>query len=97
MKTFLDKPNLSPPNEQGYQFGIDESLTDYAHKEVVQDKNSSLPPIKATVVQVWKDDKMVSRILIDEETNNVLEDMPGFEAMAVAIDKYKLIASMERQ
>ena len=93
MGTFLDKPKLSEPNEMGFQFGIDEELTNYAHREVVQTATKSLPAVKITVLQVWKDDKLVSRLLVDEKTNKPIEERADFEAAAVAIDKYRLILS----
>ena len=52
---FLDKPKLSEPNELGFQFGINESLTEYAHKKQPQWGGSSLPSVKITVLEVWKD------------------------------------------
>ena len=90
----FDKPKLSEPNEMGFQFGVDDSLTEYAHKEVVQTATKSLPPVGITVLQVWKDDQLVTRILVDEKTNQPLEEAAGFEAAAVAIDKYKLLKDM---
>ena len=94
MTPSFDKPKLSEPNEAGYQFGIDKSLTDYAHKEVIQSATTSLPPVKITVLQVWKDDKHITNLLVDEKTNKVLQECHGFEATAVAIDKFKLIKQM---
>lgn len=88
--SFFDKPKLSEPNEMGFQFGINESLTEYAHKEQFNCGNV-LPPIRLTVLEVWKDDKHVSNILVDEETNQPIDESNGYEATAVCIDKHKLI------
>ena len=90
----MSAPKLSKPNEQGFQFGINRSLTDYAHKEIVQSATTSLPPIKVTVLEVWKDGRRISFLLIDEETNQPIDEASGFEAAAVAIDKHKLLAKM---
>lgn len=90
MFTFIDKKNLSDPNELGYQFGINSSLTEYAHKEQ-NNWGNILPAVDITVLEVWKDDKFITFLLIDEKTNTELQDTNGFEAAAVAIDKYKLI------
>lgn len=90
MFTFIDKKNLSDPNELGYQFGINSSLTEYAHKEQ-NNWGNILPAVDITVLEVWKDDKFITFLLIDEKTNTELQDTNGFEAAAVALDKYKLI------
>lgn len=89
MFTFIDKKNLSDPNELGYQFGINSSLTEYAHKEQ-NNWDNILPAVDITVLEVWKDDKFITFLLIDEKTNKELQDTNGFEAAAVALDKYKL-------
>ena len=85
----FDKPKLSEPNEQGYQFGINDSLTEYAHKEQ-NNWGNILPPIDVTVLEVWKNDKRISFLLVDEKTNTEIDEAFGFEAAAVALDKYKL-------
>lgn len=86
----FEKVKLSEPNEMGYQFGIDYSLTEYAHKTQYNGGNE-LPSIGVTVLQVWKDDKCVAYLLIDEKTNKAIDEQQGYEAAAVAIDKHKLI------
>lgn len=86
----FDKPKLSEPNEIGYQFGIDTSLTDYAHNEQ-ENSGNPLPAVNISVLQVWKDDKLVAYLLIDERNNIAIDESIGYEAAAVAIDKYKLI------
>jgi len=93
--SFLNKPVLSEPNEKGYQFGICKDLTEYAHKEQVQSAYSSLPPVNITVIEVWKDDKCISYLLMDEKTNQPLKESLGYEAAAVDIDAYKLIKQGE--
>ena len=92
---FLDKPKLSEPNELGFQFGINESLTEYAHKEQPQWGGSSLPSVKITVLEVWKDDKKISYLLVDEDTNEPIKKAEGYEATAVAIDMFKAIKQSE--
>ena len=74
----MDKPKLSPPNEKGFQFGINDNLTKYAHKF----------GLKITTLEVWKDDRLVSFLLVDEETNEPMKDCQGLEAAACAIDAY---------
>ena len=86
----FDKPKLSEPNEIGYQFGIDTFLTDYAHKEQ-ENSGNLLPAVDIGVLQVWKDDKLIAYLLIDEENNIAIDESIGYEAALVAIDKYKLI------
>lgn len=92
---FFDKPKLSEPNEIGFQFGINKSLTEYAHKEVAQDAYNLLPAVDITVLEVWKDDKCVSYLLVKDGTNEPVDDQQGYEAAAVAIDKFRLIAQAE--
>ena len=91
----FEKPKLSEPNELGFQFGIDESLTKYAHDEQPQWGGSSLPGVKITVLEVWKDDKKISYLLIDEDTNEPIKEAQGYESAAVAIDMFKAIKQSE--
>ena len=87
----FDKPKkLSEPNEMGFQFGINESLTDYAHKEQAQWGHSPLPAVDITVLEVWKDDERQSYLLVDEKTNQPVKEANGYEACAAAIDFFKL-------
>ena len=74
----MDKPKLSPPNEKGFQFGINHTLTKYAHGY----------KLKITTLEVYKEDKLVSFLLVDEETNEPIKDCQGIEAAACAIDAY---------
>ena len=92
---FFDKPKLTEPNEMGYQFGKNESLTKYAHQEQLQWGGSSLPPVNITVLEVWKDDKRVAYLLVDEKTNAAIDEQSGYEAAAVAIDKFKALKISE--
>ena len=92
---FFDKPKLTPPNQQGYQFGKNESLTEYAHKEQPQWGGSSLPSVNITVLEVWKDDKREAYLLVDEKTNAAIDEQHGYEAAAVAIDKFKALKVFE--
>ena len=87
---FTGKTKLSEPNEMGYQFGINKSLTEWAHNEQ-NNWGNILPGIKVTVLEVWKDGNLVSFLLVDEETNQAIDEAAGYEAAAVAIDKHKLI------
>lgn len=93
---FFEKPKLTPPNQQGYQFGKNESLTEYAHQEQLQWGGNSLPPVGITVLEVWKDDKREAYLLIDEKTNEAIDEQHGYEAAAVAIDKFKLLKVSEK-
>lgn len=92
--SLLNKPKLTPPNEQGFQFGIDDSLTEYAQKSQFNGGNE-LPAIPYHVLQVWKDDKLVSRLIVDDNTNEPVADMPGFEAIAARLDVMKLATKMK--
>ena len=74
----MDKPKLSPPNEKGFQFGINDNLTKYEHGF----------DLKITALEVWKDDRIVTMLLVDEETNEPLKDCQDIESAACAIDMY---------
>ena len=87
----FDKPKLSEPNELGFQFGVNEDLTKWAHDEQ-NNWGNIMPPVKITVLEVWKDDVRQAYLLMDEETNQPLQDCNDYEAAAVAIDKYKLVS-----
>lgn len=91
----LDKPKLSEPNEQGFQFGINEALTKYAHDKQPQWGTSVLPSVNITVLEVWKDDRRVAYLLVDEKTNRPIKEASGYEACACAIDAFKVIKQME--
>ena len=95
MFTLTDKKNLSKPNELGYQFGINTSLTEYAHKEQ-NNWGNILPPVKISVLEVWKNDIFETFLLVDEETNKELEAQNGFEEAAVAIDRWKLLEKSKK-
>lgn len=86
---------LSEPNELGYQFGINKSLTDWAHQEQ-NNWGNIMPPVDITVLEVWKDKKLETYLLVDEKTNNPIDEAQGYEAAAVAIDKWKLIKKTEK-
>ena len=94
---FFDKPKLTEPNEMGYQFGKNESLTDYAHQKQWQTAEKFLPPVGITVLEVWKDDKREAYLLIDEKTNAAIDEQYGYEAAAVAIDKFKFLKQSENE
>ena len=90
MFNFTEKKNLSEPNDLGYQFGINTSLTEYAHKEQ-NSWGNILPSIKVSVLEVWKDDKFQTFLLVDEKTNKEIDEAVDFESAAVCIDKWKLV------
>ena len=91
----FEKPKLSEPNEMGFQFGINESLTKYAHDEQPQWGGSSLPGVGITVMEVWKDDCRISYLLVDEKTNEPVKEAQGYEAAAVVIDMFKALKQSE--
>lgn len=93
----FDKPKkLSEPNEMGFQFGVNESLTEYAHKEQPQWGGEPMPSVGITVLEVWKDDERVSYLLVDEKTNQPMKESNGYEACAAAIDAFKLSKKMNK-
>jgi len=85
------KNKLSEPNEQGYQFKVNEALTEYAHKKQYQTADRYLPSLKVTVLEAWKEGKLEAYLLVDEETNKAVDEAFGFEAAACSLDKYKLL------
>lgn len=94
MSLFGKPKNLSKPNELGYQFGIAEDLTEYAHREQ-NNWGNILPSIKITVYEIWKDDHRDGWMLIDEETGSPLKDYTDYESCAVGIDQYKVAAKLK--
>ena len=91
----LEKTKLSEPNELGYQFGINKSLTDWAHQEQ-NNFGNIMPSVDITVLEVWKDNKLETYLLIDEKKNKEIDEAQGYEAAAVAIDKWKLVKKTEK-
>jgi len=91
---FNGETKLSEPNELGYQFGINKSLTEYAHKTQLNWGNE-LPGVDVTVFEVWKDNKFEAYLLVDEKTNKELKDYTDFESAAVGIDQYKLAKKLK--
>ena len=96
MGTLLDKPQLTPPNEQGYQFGVDEGLTKYAQTEQYNAGNV-LPAINYHVLQVWKDGNLASRLIVDSKTNKPVYDTGSYEAIAAHLDMMKLKIKGEKE
>ena len=93
--SLFDKPKkMSAPNELGYQFGIADDLTEYAHKEQ-HGYGGTMPSVKITVYEIWKNDQREGWMLIDENTSDPLEDYDDYEACCVGIDKYKLAAKFK--
>lgn len=92
----FDKPKLSEPNEMGFQFGINESLTKYAHDEQPNWGNT-LPSLDVTVLEVWKDGNRVSYLLVDEKTNEPIREVGGYEACACALDALKVLKKMDKK
>ena len=86
---FINKSNLTPPNDMGYQFGINDSLTKYAHSEQYNWGNI-LPPVDINVLEVWKDNKFQTFLFVDSKTNKELCDVQGYEAAAAKLDIFKL-------
>lgn len=88
--SLFHKPKLSEPNEMGFQFGIAEDLTKYAHERQEQWGNSHLPSLDITVLEVWKDDRLNAYLFIDEKTNQPVKEVThGYEAAACALDAFK--------
>lgn len=92
----FEKPKLSKPNEMGFQFGVNKLLTEYAHKEQWQTANTRLPSVDITVLEVWKNDKRQTYLIVDEKTNQPIDEAQGYEAAAVCIDKYKFLKQSEK-
>ena len=92
----FDKPKLSEPNEKGFQFGINETLTKYAHDEQVNWGNT-LPSLDVTILEVWKDGNRVSYLLIDEKTNEPIREANGYEACACALDALKALKQLDKK
>ena len=86
---------LSEPNELGYQFGINKSLTEYAHASQPKWGGGDMPSVDITVLEVWKDNKFEAYLLVDEKTNKELKDYTDFESAAVGIDQYKLAKKLK--
>lgn len=87
--SFIDKPELTAPNDKGFQFGVDKSLTEYAQTEQYNAGNV-LPAINYHVLQVWKNDNLITRLIVNSETNEPVKDVAGFEACAAYLDMMKL-------
>ena len=95
MDDFFKKPKLTPPNEQGFQFGIDEGLTEYARSSQYNDGNE-LPAINYHVLRVYKDDSLVSMLVVDSKDNRPVKECKGLEACATYLDMLKLAKKMKR-
>ena len=86
----FDKPKLTEPNEKGFQFGINESLTKYAHEKNVV---ANLPGVDITVLEVWKDDRRVALLFQNKKGEVIDEVTSGFESAACKLDAYKMLAA----
>ena len=87
---FDKKPKLTEPNEMGFQFGINETLTNYAKSEQPQCLGNALPPVDITVLEVLKDDEFKTFLFVDNKTKKELCDVYGLGAAAAKIDIYKI-------
>ena len=87
---FDKKPKLTEPNEMGFQFGINETLTNYAKSEQPQWGGNALPPVDITVLEVWKDNEFTTFLFVDNNTTKELRDVYGLGAAAAKIDIYKI-------
>lgn len=92
----FNKPKLSEPNEMGFQFGINEPLTKYAHDEQ-QNWGNPFPPLDVTVLEVWKDGDRVSYLLVDEKTNEPIREAVGYEACACVLDALKALKQTDKR
>ena len=86
----FDTIELTQPNELGFQFGINESLTEWAHQEQ-NNWGNILPAVDITILEVWKDNERKAYLLIDEKTNEPIDEGFEYEDCAARIDKWKLI------
>ena len=87
---FDKKPKLTEPNEMGFQFGINETLTNYAKSEQPQWGGNALPPVDITVLEVWKDNEFKTFLFVGNKTKKELCDVYGLGAAAAKIDIYKI-------
>lgn len=72
--------------EDGCEWYVDKKTTDYCTEPTVND----LENIDAVCFFVVSDGRLSSRVLIDEETNNVLADENSLEAMSAQIDMMRI-------
>lgn len=73
-------------NPEGFKWYVDKLLTDWCTKHL-----NSFPILNAVVYSVYdKDDKKLSNICIDKDTNNVLIDDGNTESMCIKIDILRL-------
>lgn len=73
----------------GMQFCKNESLTNWAHTEQ-NNWGNKIPAVNITVLEAYKDGKFEAYLLIDEETNEPINEYFEYEACAVGIDILKL-------
>lgn len=79
-------------NEKGFAFEINRDLTKYAQEEQLK-VGFTLPSLGKDIIVLNvfdKGDNLVSQILYDQSSKNIIDEANGIEAMAVCIDKHKL-------
>lgn len=72
--------NLSEPNELGYQFCIDKGLTNYCSEQ----------RLNFHVIQVWRFNELITRILIDSKTGDPIKEEKNIEQIKLIIEMLKI-------
>jgi len=72
-------------NEEGVEWWVDKDTTEWAHREDSQ--GTSLKNIVGFILR--KDEKSLTRVLMDRETNNLVYSSDLLEAVACHIDMLK--------
>ena len=82
-------PNLTPPNEKGYQFAVNKYLTDFA-QTVQENWDIQMPPVDMSVLEVWKNNNFYAYLIVDSKTNEEIDRAFDFDAVIVKLELYKL-------
>ena len=72
-------------NKEGFEWYVDESLSIRA----IREHPLGHPPLSAVCFMIRKDEKFLSRVLMDSETREIVADEPSVEEMATKIDRLR--------
>lgn len=91
-RTKMHDENFSEQDEKGFQFCIDEELTDFCKTEQPSpaDPKVTLPAIPYTVLQVWQWAKFRCWVLIEDETHIMLREEHNDFQMRLIIEALKM-------
>ena len=92
-----DEANAKPyfTNPEGFEWWIDKSSTQWAHRDIEPTGGKGAKNLLCFIVR--KDEKPVSRVVMDKNTNEVVYENGNLEAVACWLDMYKVAQTIPEE